>query len=134
MDDVWNINNYEQWTHLQTLFKLGARGSEVLATSRHMNVASLMRADGYHHLLKPLSDDDCWNVFVKHAFENKYAIEHPKLKLIQQSILEKCSGLPLAARGLGGLLRSKPVDKWGNVLSRKIWSTSGVMPVLRLRV
>ena len=94
LDDVWNINNYERWNHLQTPFKSGARGSKIAVTTRHGNVASLMRADSFHHLLKPLSNDDCWNVFVKHAFENKNANEHPNLELIQQRIVEKCSGLP----------------------------------------
>ena len=133
LDDVWNINNYEQWIHLQTLFKSGARGSKVLVTTRRTNVASLMRADGYHHLLKHLSDDDCLNVFVKHAFEIKNgAIEHPNLKLIQPSILEKCCGLPLAAKVLGGLLRSKPIDLWEHMLTSKILNESGVMTVLKL--
>ena len=111
LDDVWNINNYERWNHLQTPFKSGARGSKIAVTTRHGNVASLMRANNFHHLLKPLSNDDCWNVFVKHAFENKNANEHPNLELIQQRIVEKCSGLPLVGKLLGGLLRSKPQDR-----------------------
>ena len=67
LNDVWNINNYERWNHLQTPFKSGTRGSKIAVTTRHGNVASLMRADSFHHLLKPLPNDDCWNVFVKHA-------------------------------------------------------------------
>ncbi|KAL6340027.1 hypothetical protein AAG906_038862 [Vitis piasezkii] len=132
LDDVWNINNYEQWSHLQTPFKSGARGSKIVVTTRHTNVASLMRADSYHHLLKPLSNDDCWNVFVKHAFENKNIDEHPNLRLLGTRIIEKCSGLPLAAKVLGGLLRSKPQNQWEHVLSSKMWNRSGVIPVLRL--
>ncbi|XP_034691091.1 putative disease resistance RPP13-like protein 1 [Vitis riparia] len=132
LDDVWNINNYEQWSHLQTPFKSGARGSKIVVTTRHTNVASLMRADNYHHLLKPLSNDDCWNVFVKHAFENKNIDEHPNLGLLDTRIIEKCSGLPLAAKVLGGLLRSKPQNQWEHVLSSKMWNRSGVIPVLRL--
>ncbi|WJZ91308.1 hypothetical protein VitviT2T_010393 [Vitis vinifera] len=132
LNDVWNINNYERWNHLQTPFKSGTRGSKIAVTTRHGNVSSLMRANSFHHLLKPLSNDDCWNVFVKHAFENKKANEHPNLELIQQRIVEKCSGLPLAGKLLGGLLRSEPQDRWERVLSRKIWNKSGVFPVLRL--
>ncbi|KAL6338398.1 hypothetical protein AAG906_020482 [Vitis piasezkii] len=120
LDDVWNINSYEQWR------------SKIVVTTRHTNVASLMRADNYHHLLKPLSNDDCWNVFVKHAFENKNINEHPNLRLLDTRIIEKCSGLPLAAKVLGGLLRSKPQNQWEHVLSSKMWNRSGVIPVLRL--
>ena len=132
LNDVWNINNYERWNHLQTPFKSGTRGSKIAVTTRHGNVASLMRADSFHHLLKPLPNDDCWNVFVKHAFENKNANEHPNLELIQQRVVEKCSGLPLVGKQLGGLLRSEPQDRWERVLSRKFWNKSGVFPVLRL--
>ena len=101
-----------------------------MVTTRHTNVASLMRANNFHHLLKPLSNDDRWNVFVKHAFQNKNFNDHSNLKLIQQRIIEKCSGLPLAGKVLDGLLRSKPQDEWEHVLSRKFWNRSGVIPVL----
>ena len=134
LDDVWNINDYERWNRLRAPFRLGATGSKIVVTTRHTNVASLMRANNFHHFLKPLSNDDCWNVFVKHAFENKNVNKHSNLKLIQQRIIEKCSGLPLAAKVLDGLLRSTPQDEWEYVLSRKIWNRSGVIPVLRIKL
>ena len=60
LDGVWNIKSYEQWSQLRAPLKSGERGSKVIVTTRDTNVASLMRADNYHHFLSPLSNDDCW--------------------------------------------------------------------------
>ncbi|KAJ9697498.1 hypothetical protein PVL29_009357 [Vitis rotundifolia] len=135
LDDVWNIKSYEQWNQLRAPLKSGARGSKIVITARDKNVASLMRADDYHHILEPLSDDDCWSVFVEHAFESKNVDEHPNLKSIGEKIVQKCSGLPLAAKMVGGLLRSKlQVEEWKRVLDSNIWNNSecGIIPILRL--
>lgn len=48
------------------------------------------------------------------------------LKDIGMGIIEKCDGLPLAVKVIGGLLRQKnmrPVD-WENVLKDSLWSVS----------
>ncbi|RVW88712.1 putative disease resistance RPP13-like protein 1 [Vitis vinifera] len=135
LDDVWDIKSYEQWNQLRVPFKSGKGGSKIVVTTRDTNVASLMRADNYHHFLRPLSHDDCWSVFVEHAFESKNVDEHPNLKSIGEKIVQKCSGLPLAAKMVGGLLRSKlQVEAWKRVLDSNIWNTSecGIVPILRL--
>ena len=135
LDDVWNIKSYEQWSQLRVPFKSGARGSKIIVTTRDTNVASVMRVDNYHHFLRPLSKDDCWSVFLEHAFEIKNVDEHPDMKSIGEEIVQKCSGLPLAAKMVGGLLRSKfKVEAWKRVLNSNIWNNSeyGIMPILRL--
>ncbi|KAJ9697505.1 hypothetical protein PVL29_009363 [Vitis rotundifolia] len=135
LDDVWNIKSYEQWNQLRGPFKSGARGSKIVVTTRDTNVASLMRADNYHHFLRPLSHDDCCSVFVENAFESKNVDEHPNLKSIGEKIAQKCSGLPLAAKMVGGLLRSNlQVEAWKRVLDSNIWNNSecGIIPILRL--
>ncbi|KAJ9697499.1 hypothetical protein PVL29_009358 [Vitis rotundifolia] len=135
LDDVWNVKSYEQWNQLRAPLKSGARGSKIVITARDKNVASLMRADNYHHILEPLCDDDCWSVFVEHAFESKNDDEHPNLKSIGEKIVQKCSRLPLAAKMVGGLLRSKlQVEAWKRVLDSNIWNNSecSIIPILRL--
>ncbi|CBI24966.3 unnamed protein product, partial [Vitis vinifera] len=87
--------------------------------------------------LKTLSEDACWSVFEKHAFEHRNIDEHPNLVSIGRKIVNKCGGLPLAATTLGGLLRSKRrEDEWEKILSSKIWGWSGtepeILPALRL--
>ncbi|XP_034680439.1 putative disease resistance RPP13-like protein 1 [Vitis riparia] len=115
----------------------GAPGSKILVTTRNLNVATMMGGDKKLYELKHLSDDDCWLVFQKHAFENRNVNEHPDLALIGREIVKKCGGLPLAAKALGGLLRSEHTeDKWNIILDSKIWNLPGdkcgILPALRL--
>ncbi|OMO70999.1 NB-ARC domain-containing protein [Corchorus olitorius] len=74
----------------------------------------------YH--LDILSDEDCWHLFAKHAFVNTNPSRHPNLKVIGEAIVKKCSGLPLAAKTLGGLLRCElNAQEWNKVLTSNLW-------------
>ena len=97
----------------------------------------MMGGDKNLYELKHLSDNDCWELFKKHAFENRNTNEHPDLALIGREIVKKCGGLPLAAKALGGLLRHEHrEDKWNIILASKIWNLPGdkcgILPALRL--
>ncbi|XP_034704098.1 putative disease resistance RPP13-like protein 1, partial [Vitis riparia] len=136
LDDLWN-EKYDQWDSLRSPLLEGAPGSKILVTTRNLNVATMMGGDKNFYELKHLSDDDCWLVFQKHAFENRNVNEHPNLALIGKEIVQKCGGLPLAAKALGGLLRSEHrEDKWNIILASKIWNLPGdkcgILPALRL--
>ncbi|KDO55758.1 hypothetical protein CISIN_1g040304mg [Citrus sinensis] len=99
----------------------GAPGSRIIVTTRSRDVASKMGPVKYYGL-KLLSDDDCWSVFVAHAFDSRDAGTHGNFESTRQRVVEKCKGLPLAARALGGLLGSKQrVDEWRAILDSKIW-------------
>ncbi|CBI40165.3 unnamed protein product, partial [Vitis vinifera] len=69
LDDVWNINSYEQWNSLQIPLNCGEKGSKIIITTRNANVARSMGAYDRCYNLRPLSNDDCWSVFVRHACE-----------------------------------------------------------------
>ncbi|XP_044470866.1 putative disease resistance RPP13-like protein 1 isoform X1 [Mangifera indica] len=133
-DDVWN-SNYGFWETLKSPLTAGAIGSKIIVTTRNENVA-LTVASGDYYNLKLLSDHDCWSVFMKHAFQGRDIAECQNLELIRQKIVEKCKGLPLAARTLGGLLHSKKrYDDWNDILSSKIWDLpdeNEIPPVLKL--
>ncbi|KAJ7001751.1 disease resistance RPP13-like protein 1 [Populus alba x Populus x berolinensis] len=135
LDDVWN-RNYGLWVALKTPFAAGKPGSKIILTTRDSDVALMVGPPEYHRLT-PLSDQDCWSVFVKHAFENRDLDAQTNLHSVCERIVTKCKGLPLAARTLGGLLRSKQrEDEWEDILNSKIWdlsdSQSDILPVLRL--
>ncbi|KAK9902514.1 hypothetical protein M0R45_001548 [Rubus argutus] len=97
LDDVWN-ENYMEWDKLRQPFESGAFGSKIIVTARNQRVASAMCALPRHHLM-PLSDEDCWLLFSRHAFGNADLLNYPHRDLasIGRQIATKCKGLPLAA-------------------------------------
>ena len=134
LDDVWN-EDYCNWCSLRPPFSAGAKGSKVIVTTRNRRVALMMGAEKNVYELKPLCEDACWSVFEQHAFEHIDMKDHPNLVSIGRKIVGKCGGLPLAAKALGGLLRSKQrEDEWERVLNSKIWDPSSpeceILPAL----
>ncbi|MCH95295.1 CC-NBS-LRR resistance protein [Trifolium medium] len=84
------------------------RGSRVIITTRQEKVAVVARTFPIHKL-EPLSDEDSWSLLCKHAFggEDYCGTKCQNLEGIGRKIARKCGGLPIAAKTLGGLLRSK---------------------------
>lgn len=95
-----------------------------------------MRAVPLFHL-KRLSKDDAWSLFSRNAFEAGNSIVDTRHEQIGRKIVEKCQGLPLAIKALGGLLRSKHrVSEWEEVLKSNFWvqprNDNNVIPALML--
>ncbi|CAL5380885.1 unnamed protein product [Camellia sinensis] len=135
LDDVWN-KKYNDWNDLRGPFNDGAQGSKVVVTTRSRDIARMMATVELHDV-EILSDEDCWSLFAQHAYESKSIDANPNLVSIGKKIVEKCKGLPLAAKTLGGLLRCKERDEeWVDVLCSKIWDLSheesDILPALRL--
>ncbi|XP_062115721.1 putative disease resistance RPP13-like protein 1 [Humulus lupulus] len=120
-DDVWN-ESYTLWDTLKSYFDYGANGSKIIVTTRSTIVASTMTTGHTHHL-QTLSSEDCWNLFVKHAFGTSVDInDFPDLQELGKKIVGKCKGLPLAIKSLGGLLRSeRNTKKWEDILNSDTW-------------
>ncbi|KAK9212439.1 hypothetical protein WN943_001821 [Citrus x changshan-huyou] len=134
LDNVWS-KNYGLWKTLKSPFMAGTPGSKIIVTTRSVDVALTLGPIDYYNL-ELLSDDDCWSIFEKHAFENRDASAHQNLELIHAKVVEKCKGLPQAAANLGGLLCCKQRDdEWQGILKSRIWDLSeesDILPVLRL--
>ncbi|KAL5737345.1 hypothetical protein ACOSP7_030106 [Xanthoceras sorbifolium] len=105
LDDVWSTN-YSKWESLRSPFMDGAQGSKIIVTTRLDRVASTMGSSKKLHRSHILSNNECWSLFTKHAFDIGVMDGHPS-ELIRQKVIEKCNGLPLATKTLGGLLRLK---------------------------
>ncbi|KAK2639979.1 hypothetical protein Ddye_027774 [Dipteronia dyeriana] len=135
LDDVW-CKNYDLWETLKSPFVTGAPGSIIIVTTRCTDVALTMGGLRDCYNLNLLSDDHCWSVFQMHAFENRNINAHQNLELVREKVVQKCGGLPLAARTLGGLLRSKHRDdEWEDILNCRIWDLpedTHILPVLKL--
>ncbi|XP_021812980.1 putative disease resistance RPP13-like protein 1 [Prunus avium] len=135
LDDLWN-EKYQDLSLLQRPFASGARGSWVIVTTRNESVAGRMHPVPIH-FLEQLSDEDCWLLLSKHAFENGNLSAHPHLQEVGKKIALKCNGLPLAAETLGGLLRfNTNYEEWNNILNSNVWELPpeicNTIPALRL--
>ncbi|KAL5576277.1 hypothetical protein UlMin_017976 [Ulmus minor] len=74
LDDVWTED------YLLCPFKSGASGSKIIITTRSSHVASTMSmVEAYN--LGGLSDDNCWKLFIQHAFKNENLKAYPDLKI-----------------------------------------------------
>ncbi|KAJ6315541.1 hypothetical protein OIU78_018923 [Salix suchowensis] len=83
-----------------------------------IGVALMMSALPCYHL-KELSLDDSLSLFAKHALGRPNFNDLPDLLEVGQQIVQRCRGLPMAVKTLGGLLRTKPsVDEWESEYNR----------------
>ncbi|XP_062118252.1 putative disease resistance RPP13-like protein 1 [Humulus lupulus] len=137
LDDVWN-ESYSLWDTLKSSFEFGANGSKILVTTRSTIVASTMATGKVHHL-QTLLNEDSWQLFVKYAFENNFDQNSNKdLQALGRKIVEKCKGLPLAIKSLGGLLRCEQnPKKWEDILGSDTWEElykkeNSILPALWL--
>ncbi|KAJ6386598.1 hypothetical protein OIU78_016509 [Salix suchowensis] len=120
LDDVWT-EDHRQWEQLKSSLARCARGSRILVTTRKGAVATMM---GTNHQIdiETLSDNACRSIFNQAAFHGKTKDERERLTDIGNKITNKCRGLPLAAKVLGGLLQSKiTIEEWEDVLSSELW-------------
>lgn len=136
LDNAQSNNIADHWEGLKFAFMAGAPGSKVIVITRDRNVGVIMGAPEYVKL-NPLTDDDCWSLFVDHAFPNTEFDPSQNLVRVHQNIIKKCRGSPLAAMVLGGLLYFEERDEWENIINGNIWSLHGeedadIVPVLRL--
>jgi len=135
LDDMWN-DSYVDWDELITPLTNRETGGKVIITTREQKVAEVACTFRIHKL-EPLSDDDCWTLLSKHAFGDEDYVrgKYPNLEEIGRKIARKCGGLPIAAKALGGLLRSKAVEKeWTAILNSDIWNLRNdtILPTLYL--
>ncbi|KAL5078090.1 hypothetical protein RYX36_017074 [Vicia faba] len=135
LDDLWN-DNYNDWDELVSPLIDGKPGSSVIITTRQQKVAEMAKTFPIYKL-DPLSDEDCWSILSKHAMENDEcdASKNTALEEIGRKIARKCGGLPIAAKTLGGLLRSRvDTTEWTDILNSNVWNlpNDNIMPALHL--
>ena len=138
LDDVWNENRrvWEIFYH-PIIRSGGAQGSRVIVTTRNQGVVSAIGATSTYPL-EGLSDDECLSLFAQQALGTRNFDDYPELRVVGGKIAEKCKGLPLAAKTLGGMLRTNQnLDAWQDILESKIWNlpdqkNNDILPALQL--
>ncbi|KAL6654506.1 hypothetical protein ACP70R_007971 [Stipagrostis hirtigluma subsp. patula] len=128
MDDVWSE---KAWDNVLTDPIIAASykqpGSRVLLTTRLENLAPRMRITFHQHHASPMDNEDSWSLLKAQLPPNKVdGID--QLKDVGMKIAEKCGGLPLAVKVLGGLLSTRCPNQrdWEDVLNDPAWSVSGL--------
>ena len=135
LDDVWN-ESFEKWDQLRTYLMCGAQGSKVVVTTREKAVAHTMRVNDLYPL-KGLNSEESWGLLKKIIFGYGTVGLNQDLETIGKKIAEKCKGVPLAVKSLGGILQGESKEaEWINVLQGDFWKLcedeDSIMPVLKL--
>ncbi|KAI9127358.1 hypothetical protein K1719_001917 [Acacia pycnantha] len=115
----------------------GVEGCKILVTTRFKHVALMVKTISSIYHLNVLSDEDCLSIFTAHAFHSRDSstVNSCLEKIGRDDVARKCKGLPLAAKLLGGLFRSKPdFENWNNILKDSIWDSlnNEIIPVLKV--
>ncbi|XP_038989459.1 putative disease resistance protein RGA3 isoform X2 [Phoenix dactylifera] len=133
LDDVWN-DQQSHWERVLLPF-IGAEIVRIIVTCRNDSVAEIMQAVHSYHP-RCLSPEQSWALFRHYAFHGRDPEEQPRLLNMGKQIVEKCSGLPLAVKSIGSLLRyTTDEDSWMDVIQSDIWEVdenNEILPALRL--
>ncbi|KAJ8492863.1 hypothetical protein OPV22_014584 [Ensete ventricosum] len=126
LDDVWRAEIWDDL--LRNPLRGGAAGSRVLVTTRNQGITKQMKAVHIHrvNLLPP---EDCWSLLCRKATTNAdEERDAQNLKDIGLKMVEKCQGLPLAVKTIGGVLCTKELSRraWVEVLRSVAWSQTGL--------
>ncbi|GAU37287.1 hypothetical protein TSUD_354430 [Trifolium subterraneum] len=135
LDDVWN-DNFEKWEKLRTYLMCGAQGSKVVVTTRSTIVAHTMDVS-VPYVLSGLIQEESWSLLKNIAFRDDTNGVNQTIESIGKMIAEKCKGVPLAIRSLGGILKTKrDEEEWGHVLRGDFWKLcedeESILPILKL--
>ncbi|XP_057772133.1 disease resistance protein RGA2-like [Salvia miltiorrhiza] len=123
LDDVWN-EDFQKWEGFINSMSgiTSTKGNGILITTRSQKVASIVNPLDIH-MLKSLSDEDCWSIIKAKTFGNGQV--PPGLEKIGKKIGKRCQGLPLAANVVGGVLRCKSEEEWLQVEEKWLTDVEG---------
>ncbi|XP_031395507.1 disease resistance protein RGA2-like isoform X2 [Punica granatum] len=135
LDDVWS-NNRRQWRELRDLLTGGTTGSSVIMTTRSLEV-TYAGGSLYDHKLKGLSQGDSISILKKVLEERHGSMTNPELLEIASQIIDKCGGVPLVVKALGGLFCSNPnIRYWRSIVDEGILAMlheeGDILPIIRL--
>uniref|UniRef100_A0ACD5TP50 Uncharacterized protein n=1 Tax=Avena sativa TaxID=4498 RepID=A0ACD5TP50_AVESA len=125
VDDVWDGGVWKDV--LRDPLEHGGRGSKVLITARHDNIAREMGA--FHvHQVNRLSAADGWLLLRVATCVADGEIDASQLKGVGERLIDKCNGIPLAIDAVAGLLRTREASagEWTEVLKSPAWLVKGL--------
>ncbi|XP_024039133.1 putative disease resistance protein RGA3 [Citrus clementina] len=122
LDDVWD-GDCIKWEPFYLCLKNGLHGSKILVTTRKKSVASMMGSTDTDIItVMELAEEECCSLFKRLAFFGPSINDCEKLEQIGRRIAGKFKGLPLAAKTIGSLMRSKQIEEeWERILNSDLW-------------
>ncbi|KAH9684966.1 hypothetical protein KPL70_013757 [Citrus sinensis] len=122
LDDVWD-GDCIKWEPFYLCLKNGLHGSKILVTTRKKSVASMMGSTDTDIItVMELTEEECWSLFKRLAFFGPSINDCEKLEQIGRRIAGKFKGLPLAAKTIGSLMRSKQIEEeWERISNSDLW-------------
>uniref|UniRef100_A0A0A0LF99 NB-ARC domain-containing protein n=2 Tax=Cucumis sativus TaxID=3659 RepID=A0A0A0LF99_CUCSA len=161
-----SIKNLGNCSIFKSLLGMGNRGSKIIVTTQNEKIAdavglkklyknesqvvpspeatkpSDVNKDNMKHQtifkVERLSKENSLSLFKVHAFTETQEAQIPNLTKIQEVIEQKCHGVPLAIKCLGGLLSKTSIAEWNGVID-KLWEheeeedgNKSILPTLRL--
>ncbi|KAH9751764.1 hypothetical protein KPL71_014430 [Citrus sinensis] len=125
LDDVWD-GDYKKWDPFFSCLKNGHHESKILITTRDRSVALQLGSIDIIPV-KELGEGECCLLFKQIAFLRRSFEDREKLEPMGRKIAHKCKGLPLAAKVIGNLLRSKStVKEWQRILESEMWKVEEI--------
>ncbi|KAL3527948.1 hypothetical protein ACH5RR_012604 [Cinchona calisaya] len=118
LDDVWDI---DAWNLLKVSFPNDENGSRILFTSRFHTLCSLFKFDSKPHHLRPLTDEESWELLQKKLFGKECCPS--QLSVVGMQIARNCKGLPLTVVLVAGVLANTEQDCWEEVANSLSSST-----------
>ncbi|XP_070015887.1 putative late blight resistance protein homolog R1B-12 [Nicotiana sylvestris] len=112
IDDVWKRS---AWDDLQSCFPENNKGSRIILTTRHYEVASYDKHVSDPHKLRFFSIDESWTLLQNKVFNKERC--PLVLEAVGKSIAQKCGGLPLSMVLVVGILTRMKKEKhcWEHV-------------------
>ncbi|XP_062163797.1 disease resistance RPP8-like protein 3 [Alnus glutinosa] len=102
--------------------------SRVMLTTSKEGVARIADPMRLPYQLKPLKDEDAWDLFLKKVrLPDHVQFSGSKIVKLKRKIIRTCKGLPLAIVVLGGFLSTKlaSYEEWLKVLEHPSWQLKG---------
>ena len=115
LDDVRTPNDLEK---LSVILKCIGGWSRLILTTRNINIAHAANPRRNPIMLRSLTDEESWTLFLKKAQIGEDSLNSPVLIHFKKDILKKCGGSPLEIIVLGGLLSTTELSGWSNVIEQ----------------
>ncbi|XP_074279470.1 putative disease resistance protein RGA3 [Silene latifolia] len=137
LDDVW-CKDQEVWSSLKNALQRigGLPGCLILITTRLIEVTT--RSQAVTHLLRGLSEEEGWALLKQRVLVGGASPNFSILEDSGKKIVEKCQGVPLAIKAIGGILQSKQNPReWELIEKSEVWDLpqndeNQILPSLRL--